>query len=54
MKTIPFALAAAAAVALLVAGCASRPAPDLDATAQQVIKSSFRDQGIATIVAGSG
>jgi L-cysteine S-thiosulfotransferase len=50
MKTIPFAPAGlAAAVALLVAGCASGSAPDVDATAQQVIKSSFRDQGIAKV-----
>ena len=34
--------------ALLLAGCASSPSPaELDAKAQQVIKGSFRDQGIA-------
>jgi sulfur-oxidizing protein SoxX len=52
MKTIALALALAlssAAAALLVAGCASTPAPNPDATAQQVIQSSFRDQGIAKV-----
>ena len=34
--------------AVLLAGCASSPSPaELDAKAQQVIKGSFRDQGIA-------
>lgn len=34
--------------AMLLAGCASSPSPaELDAKAQQVIKGSFRDQGIA-------
>jgi L-cysteine S-thiosulfotransferase len=34
--------------AVLLAGCASSPSPaELDAKAQQVIKASFRDQGIA-------
>jgi sulfur-oxidizing protein SoxX len=47
MTTIKFTFTAA--LALLVAGCASTPAPDLDAMALQVIKSSFRDQGIATV-----
>jgi sulfur-oxidizing protein SoxX len=41
---------AAAAVLAVVTGCASKPAPaDLDAQAQQVMKSSFRDEGIAKV-----
>jgi sulfur-oxidizing protein SoxX len=47
MTTIKFTFTAA--LALLLAGGASTPAPDLDAMALQVIKSSFRDQGIATV-----
>jgi len=50
MKTIKFALTAAAAAALL-AGCAA-PAPspqDLDAQAMAMLKASFRDQGIAKV-----
>jgi len=40
----------AAAAAALAAGCASTPAPaELDALARQVMKSSFRDEGIAKI-----
>jgi len=47
MKTTPTILALAAAV---VAGCATPPSSaDLDAAALQVIKASFRDQGIATV-----
>lgn len=42
--------AAAGATLALVAGCASRPAPeDLDREALAVIKASFRDQGIAKV-----
>ena len=38
------------AAALLVAGCASLPAPDaLDRQAQAMIKASFREQGIARL-----
>jgi sulfur-oxidizing protein SoxX len=38
---------AATAVALLVAGCASAPSvADLNALTQQIVKASFRDQGI--------
>lgn len=41
---------AVAATALLVAGCASTPGPaDLDREALAIIKSSFRDQGIAKV-----
>jgi sulfur-oxidizing protein SoxX len=41
-------LITACCAAALLAACASSPSPaDLDAKAQQVIKSSFRDQGIA-------
>ncbi|HEY6132669.1 MAG TPA: sulfur oxidation c-type cytochrome SoxX [Rubrivivax sp.] len=47
MHTIRFAIAASAA-ALLLAGCASAPSPaELDAQARQMMKASFRDQGIA-------
>jgi sulfur-oxidizing protein SoxX len=49
MKTIKSILAIAASV-LLLAGCASGPtAQDLDAMALQVMKTSFRDQGIAKL-----
>ncbi len=41
---------AASVAALLVAGCATGPSPDdLDRQALAMIKSSFRDQGIATV-----
>lgn len=51
MKKSTFLVAATAGAALLVvAGCASAPAPaDIDRQAQAVIKSSFRDQGIAKV-----
>jgi sulfur-oxidizing protein SoxX len=51
MKKSTFLCAAAAgATLLLVAGCASTPAPaDLDRQAQAAIKASFRDQGIAKV-----
>jgi sulfur-oxidizing protein SoxX len=51
MKKNTFLVAATAGAALLVvAGCASAPAPaDIDRQAQAVIKSSFRDQGIAKV-----
>lgn len=42
-------LLAIAAVTLVVAGCASLPSPaELDAQALAMLKSSFRDEGIAT------
>jgi sulfur-oxidizing protein SoxX len=47
MHTTRFVFAASAA-ALLLAGCASAPTPaELDAQARQMMKASFRDQGIA-------
>jgi sulfur-oxidizing protein SoxX len=49
MKTLRFQLSAAAAAALM-AGCANAPSSaELDAQAQQTMKSSFRDQGIAKV-----
>ena len=43
--------AAALFVAVIVAGCASTPSPaELDQQAQAMIRASFRDQGIATVV----
>jgi sulfur-oxidizing protein SoxX len=43
-------LLAGAAVAAVLAGCATAPAPaELDAKASRAIKSSFRDQGIAKV-----
>jgi len=43
-------LIAGSAVAAMLAGCASAPAPaELDAQASKAIKSSFRDQGIAKV-----
>jgi sulfur-oxidizing protein SoxX len=49
MKSIKFIASVATAV-VLAAGCASGPTPqDLDAMALQVIKSSFREQGIAKL-----
>lgn len=48
MKTSIILLAAGAA-ALIVAGCASAPTPaELDAQTLAMLKSSFRDEGIAT------
>lgn len=45
-KTLCLALAAAA----LLAGCAAfSPAPDYDALTAEMMKASFRDQGIATV-----
>jgi len=50
MKKSTHLLAAAGATLLVVAGCASAPAPaDLDREAQAAIKASFRDQGIAKV-----
>jgi sulfur-oxidizing protein SoxX len=51
MKKSTFLAVATAGTALLVvAGCASAPAPaDIDRQAQAVIKASFRDQGIAKV-----
>ena len=43
-------LIAGSAVAAMLAGCATAPAPaELDAQASKAIKSSFRDQGIAKV-----
>lgn len=49
-KTCKFA-GAAAGVVVLLAGCASGsgPVPDIDAQVQSMMKSSFRDQGIAKV-----
>jgi sulfur-oxidizing protein SoxX len=49
MKTLRYFLTAAAAAGLVV-GCASTPSSaQLDAQAQQAMKTSFRDQGIAKV-----
>jgi sulfur-oxidizing protein SoxX len=49
MQSTPFAVAAIS-TAVLLAGCATGPSSaDLDAMAMKVIKSSFRDQGIAKV-----
>ncbi len=50
MKNKPLVLAAAAAVALGVAGCATVQATaDYDQVAQDMVKSAFRTEGIATV-----
>ena len=51
MRTTHWMLAGAAAAALaLVAGCAAlEPTPDYDTLVAQMMKSSFRDQGIAKV-----
>jgi len=49
MKKSIILLAAAAAAVVIVAGCTSLPGPaELDAQALAMLKSSFRDEGIAT------
>ena len=50
MKFKHHALLAAAAVLAIAAGCASLPSPaELDKTTAEVMKSSFRGEGIATL-----
>jgi sulfur-oxidizing protein SoxX len=47
---IPLASLAATVAAVVAAGCATPPTPtQLDAQARQVVKSSFRDEGIAKV-----
>ena len=50
MKTKTIVAGGSLAVLFLLAGCASvAPAPDYDALMSQMMKTSFRDQGIATV-----
>jgi L-cysteine S-thiosulfotransferase len=50
MKKTIYLAGASVAAGLLLVGCASRPSPaELDAQAQAIMKTSFREQGIAKL-----